>query len=572
MRNKRFSRLRKQVSGTKTVAWLLPAAALLLWAPSATAGAPEWLRALARAPVPRYAEETDAVVLLDERVTTVNESGEIKTLYRRAYKILRPEGRKRGTVVVYFDNETRLTYLKAWSLPAAGGEYEVKEKDAIETSPFGVELYADTRRKVLPIPAAEPGNVIGYEYEQKRRPFILQDRWFFQDPDPVRRARFALQLPKGWEFVSVWMNYSAQDPHRTGENQWVWEIADVPAIEPELSMPPWQAVGGWLAVTYYPRHVEEVKGKGHGSWHDVGAWYSQLAATRRQATPEIQRKVAELTSSAPMLLDKIRALASFAQRKIRYVAIEIGIGGYQPHLAQDVFSNGYGDCKDKATLLSTMLREVGIESYYVLIHTSRGVVARNFPSMLNFNHAILAIRLPEEVPATSLYSVRNYEQLGRLLFFDPTDSFTPLGYLPPTLQANYGLLVTQDGGELLELPLLPPSVNRLLRVAKLALSPTGTLSGEVQEIRWGAPAVNRRAELLEATGPERSKILERFLGRFLGGFVLVSAEAENLEDFDKGLVVRYRFVAESYAKAAGNLLLVRPRVLGQKSADLLERK
>lgn len=546
-------------------------AALVAPALAARAGSPDWLQAAARQSLPAYPSDTNAVMLLDEQVTTVSDTGEIKTRYRRAYKILRPEGRKFGTVSVYFDSETRLTYLKGWSLPAAGKEYEVKEKDAVETSPFGSVLYEDTRYKVLIIPAADPGNVVGYEYEQKRRPFVLQDRWMFQDEIPVRRARFILELPKGWEFAATWLNHVRQEPQAGGENRWLWEVEDIPAVEDEPAMPPWRAVAGWLAVSYFPTRPG-LQAKNHGSWFDVGQWYARLTAGRRQATPEMKQKVGELTAGQATLLDKMRALAAFAQRDIRYVAIAIGIGGYQPHPAQDVFANRYGDCKDKVTLLGAMLGEIGIQSHYVLIHTDRGGVTPDFPSMLNFNHAILAIRLPADLPAETLYAAVEHPQLGRVLFFDPTDSITPLGQLPTYLQANYGLLVTEDGGELVKLPLLQPAVNRLLRTAHLTLSSTGTLAGQVQEVRWGVPATQRRASLINTPAPERRKVLESFLAGFLPGFSLQTVEVENLEEYDKNLVVRYRFVAPNYAKTAGELLLVRPRVLGQKGDDLLERQ
>ena len=552
----------------RSVAGLLVAAALLVWAPQAPARVPDWLRALARTSLPDYPGETAAVMLLNEQITTVSGKGEIKTRYRIAYKILRPEGSGYGLVRVYFDNETRLTYLKAWSLPAGEKAYEVKEKEAVETSPFSGVLFEDRRLKWLQIPASHPGNVVGYEYEQKRRPWILQDIWRFQYSIPVRKARFALELPAGWEFQAHWMNHAAREPQSTGKTRWAWEVANVPAVEREPSMPPWRATAGWLAVSFFPRQ-EFLRVKSHGSWRDVGRWYGQLAAGRRRATPEIKQKVEELTVGRPALLDKLKVLAAFVQRKVRYVAIEIGIGGYQPHPASEVFANLYGDCKDKVTLLSAMLRQIGIESHYVLVHTSRGAVVPQFPSGLSFNHVILAIQLPQDV-APDLYAVKNHEQLGRVLFFDPTDRLTPLGYLPPTLQANYGLLVTADGGDLVELPLLPPPTNRLLRTAKMELSPTGRLDGAVQEIRWGAHSSQSRAQLLEAPADERRNVLENFLTNFLGSFALQGAEAENLEDFDKTLVLRYRFVATNYAQAAGDLLLVRPCVLGRKSWDLLE--
>jgi hypothetical protein len=166
--------------------------------------------------LPEYPKDTVAVVLLSEQVTTVKNNGEIETLYRQAYKILRPEGRRYGKALVYFDNETRLTYLKAWCIPANSNEYEVKEKDAIETSLFQESFFSDTKYKVLQIPAADPGNVVGYEYVQKRRPFVLQDQWLFQEYIPVRRARFTLRLPSGWEYDSYWAHYPGKTAQALG--------------------------------------------------------------------------------------------------------------------------------------------------------------------------------------------------------------------------------------------------------------------------------------------------------------------------------------------------------------------
>lgn len=576
---------------------LLLALVLIVGAGGAVGGTPDWLRLAAASPLPKYPDDTKALMLFSEQVTTVGDNGEIRTLHRDAYKILRPEGRDYGTVVVHFDKETRLTYLKAWCIPANGKDYEVKEKDAAEVGEFG-ELYQDTRYKVLKIPASEPGNVVGYEYEQRRRPYILQDDWWFQEKIPVVKARFELKLPKGWEFKPFWLNHAEVKPQAAGENGWDWELENLPAIEDEPGMPPLRALAGRLGVTYYAGGGNE---KSPASWSAIGQWWGQLAAQRREVTPEIRQKVAELTSTTalapaatsgtpnpqpsapapatapaavpvsgtPKTWDKVQALARFVQKDVRYVAIEIGIGGYQPHYAGEIFSNRYGDCKDKVTLLSAMLHELGVDSYYVLINAARGVVAPDFPSLLDFNHAILAIRPPADAP-DELYAALDHPPLGRILFFDPTDPLTPLGYLPPELQANYGLLVSDRGGELMKLPLVAPTLNKVLRGANLTLTPDGQLYGVVQELRWGYPAVALRSQLLNAPDSERPKIMESFLGESLAGFTLEQLRTENLDDPRQVLIVRYGFSSRGYAKAVGDLLLVRPRVLGHKGGDVLE--
>lgn len=572
MKNKRCS-ARHPAPATKRHAQLMLLAVLfvLCSAPKSFAGAPDWLRAAAALPLPTYPPETNAVMLLDERITTVRDDGEIRTVSRQAWKILRPEGREHGIVAVAYDGDTKLTYLKAWALTAKGVEFEVKERDFYEMNVGSGSLYDDVRMKGTKVDGADVGSIVGYEYEQRERPFLFQDKWLFQDPLPVRKARFVLQLPNGWEYRATWMNFAEQKPQAVGSNGWAWELENVPAIETEPLMPPWKAVAGWLAVTYIPSD-SGLRAKSHASWSELGTWYAQLAAGRRDTTPEIKQKVIELTAAAPNTLAKIRALAAFAQRGVRYVAIEIGIGGYQPHSARDIFTNRYGDCKDKATVLSTMLKEIGVESNYVIINASRGVTAPSFPSMLNFNHAVLAIRLPADVPTEHLYALHEHPTLGKLLFFDPTNEITPLGSLPTYLQKNYGLLVTESGGELLELPLQAPLTNRLLRVGKIALNSNGTISAQVQEVRWGDSATSRRNQILAVQGAERDKLIESFLASFLGSFRLRKWTVENLEKYDENLVLNYDFDSENYAKIAGNLLLLRLRVLGAKGDDVMERK
>src|SRR5689334_10472321 len=110
--------------GCKTGA---PALALLFQI-CALASAPAWLRDAAAMPYGSLAGDAPAIVLLDERTTTVKENGDITIVQRRAYRILRPQGRDYGIFEVGFNNDTRITAVNGWSLPAQGKELEVKAK------------------------------------------------------------------------------------------------------------------------------------------------------------------------------------------------------------------------------------------------------------------------------------------------------------------------------------------------------------------------------------------------------------------------------------------------------------
>lgn len=387
----------------------------------------------------------------------------------------------------------------------------------------------DVRVKLVQIPAPDPGNIIGYEYEQQDHPFVLQDISYFQGAQAVRESHYTLQLPPDWEYKASWLNHAEVAPTPVGNNRWQWIVNGIAPIKKESDMPPRRGIQGQLILSFLsPGGI-----KSFSSWRDMGVWHDQLFRARREVTPEIKQKVAALTSSAPTTLAKMQALARFAQRDIRYVAIELGIGGYQPHPASEIFTHRYGDCKDKATLMSAMLKEIGIDSYYVIINSERGAVLPEMPAHLGaFDHAILAIQLPADLN-NALLAVMQHPKLGRLLFFDPTDDLTPFGSLSGPLQANYGLLVAPEGGELVELAQLATSTNGVLRSAKFTLTPAGTLTGDIKEIRVGDRAAAQRSAFKSATKDvDKIKPIETLLSYSLPTFHLTKASATNVDQTD----------------------------------------
>ncbi|MFL6547303.1 MAG: DUF3857 domain-containing transglutaminase family protein [Povalibacter sp.] len=557
------------LSLVSTVVWLT----LLHVNPTNAADVPDWLRAQASATLPAYDEKTNAVVLYDDTVVTVMPDGKIRSLQRRAMRILRPGGESWGVVRANFDDRNRILHLRAWCLPVDGKPFVVKEKEAIETSLYGVdngELISDLRTRVLSIPAATPGSVIGYELEQEEQPYLLlPDQWDFQETVPVHIARYTLQLPAGWSYRASWLNHPAAEPVTVGPGQWQWSLSDLPAVPIEFAMPPWQKIAGRLSLSLVKPGEAAAQAL---TWSDVGAWYTDLTRGRTNASPEMKQKAAELVSTKNSQLEKMNALARFVQNEIRYVAIELGIGGHQPHAAAEVFVHRYGDCKDKVTLLAGLLHEIGIESYYVLINTERGAVDENTAPNLGFNHAILAIALPENMNDPSLLAVAQRPNAGRILFFDPTDAYTPLGRIRGELQANYGLLVTGSAGELMALPQLSSASSYVQRTAHLRLSTEGDLTGDLQDVRLGDPAARARAGLRSSLETDRIRPVERLLADSLSSFQLTQASVLNLTMMELPFEWRYTFEAPRYAKRNGEFLLLRPWVLGSRSSSLLETR
>jgi hypothetical protein len=541
--------------------------------PIARADAPAWMHSLVGVSVPTHDEKTTAVLLYSEDILSVQSNGKLKHLERRAFKILRPEGSEYGTVRADMSSETRVISMHAWCIPAQGKDYEVKDKEALETALTGLqngELVSDVKSKFLRIPAADPGNIVGYEVEYEKQPYVTQDVWGFQESIPVRESHFTLQLAPGWEYRAAWLNHAEVAPVSSGNNQIQWTLSDIKAIRPEAKMPPWESISGAMVISLFPQNG---KNAGFRDWVSMGKWEEGLSSDRRDATPEIKNKVAELTQGMATPMQKMNALAAFMQKDIRYVAIQLGIGGWQPHHASEIFLHKYGDCKDKATLLSTMLQQVGIESHYLDINTERGVISPETPAMRLFDHVILAIRIPEGTDDPSLMTVFTHPKLGKLLIFDPTDEFTPFGQLRGELQASYGLLVTPEGGELIKVPQFAAGLNGVTRKASMKLDGQGNLIGTFHESRMGDAAAEERARMkFVLVDKDRIKVIEEILSQSLANFAVTKASLTSLQDTHQPFQMDYSIAAQRYAKTAGELLLVRPRLIGIKGSGLLETK
>lgn len=551
-------------SGRARVAWAFFGALVLTVPRLCGSVVPDWVRQAAAANLPTYEPDTNAVVLLEDVGISVIGSGEYSEHYRRVVKILRPEGRDEAELYVYLPGKDKVRSVHCWTQDRTGREFELKDKDFMERGFPGFDLYDDVHWRVGTCPAADPGAVIAFEFEVQRHWWLDQWEWDFQESIPVHESHVLLKLPSDWEYKALWGNGAPVEPVKTGDG-WEWVLHDLPGINHESMRPSTRALSLRMELVYFPSQQKVASG---GSWDALGRWFTQLTSDRRVPTPDLTNKARQLADGKSDFEGKVGALASFLQSDIRYVAIQIGVGGYQPHPAGDIFRARYGDCKDKATLLSTMLHEVGIESDYVVINTHRGVALPSVPSPQSFNHVILAIELPVGIKEDLYRSVITAKSGKHFLLFDPTDPYTPLGELRGELQDTFALLVAEGGGELIHTPLFQPDTNLLTRTGHFTVGDDGVLSGEVVESRSGDHAFRERLSLSSANQLQRSQQLERRLNLSLKGFTLQSADIQQLERLDQNLQITYKFTDPGYGQIRGPLMLVRPRVMGEKSLSL----
>jgi len=163
------------------------------------------------------------------------------------------------------------------------------------------------------------------------------------------------------------------------------------------------------------------------TWEQIGRWYASLEKDRRIPSPEVRAKADELTQGLASDLDKTEALYDFVARNFRYVSLALGVGRYQPHAAADVLHNQYGDCKDKHTLLASMLQAEGLHASSVLINSSRKLDP-DIPSPSQFDHVITLLPLSNKGTTEEVW-------------MDTTSEVAPFRLLAYTLRNKQALVI-----------------------------------------------------------------------------------------------------------------------------------
>jgi hypothetical protein len=530
--------------------------------------APDWAVEAAKTPTPADIKDAPAVVLFDEYLITVDSKNQAVERERLAVRILKPQGRKYGHCELEYDTDSKMNYFHAWTIASDGRQFEAMATDFEDHGADGdLTMQSSDRVRELNPPAADPGAVVACETEAHLRPYMDEEEWEIQAPIPVVFEALQLSLPPGGHYADSWDKIPAMKPVEIDSNQLRWEIKNMPALDLENThaTPPWRALAARMSVKW-----GDIAVKGNDAqWRAIGLWGDQLEAHRTDPTPEIVAKAQELTAGAPDLYTKLSRITDYIQKNIRYFVVIRGIGGWQAHYASDIYRNRFGDCKDKSTLLMSMLQAIGIRAHYLHVDSERGTIDPAAPS-LEGNHMITAIELPESENDPRLMARVKTLTGMTVLIFDPTDEVTPVGLIRTELQGAFGNFFNGPDSQVLQMPVLSPQSAGLTRKGSFTLDTDGALTGDLTESLIGDDATNLRMDLKENDSKELREELENSLGYDLPGVTFKGFEIQGAADLDKPLNLDLHLSDASYAHSSGPLLLLRPRVLGSHASVVPE--
>jgi hypothetical protein len=535
--------------------------------------APQWALDAAKTPTPANIGDVSAVVLFDEYFIAVDDQNHAIERERYAVRILKPQGRKYSHCEAEYDTDRKLDYFHSWTIAADGRQFQALDTDFKDVGAYGdQDMQATDRFRIVTPPASDPGAVVTCETQVHLRPYMNSEDWEIQAPIPFVNEALELALPPGGHYADSWRSYTPVKPIETADNHLRWEIKDMPGLDLENlhATPTQEALAARMSLMWGDAAIKGAENQ----WRAFGLWLDQLETHRPDPTPEIAAKAQELTTGVPDLYTKLNRITTYIQKNIRYFIITKGIGGWQAHYAADIYRNRYGDCKDKTTLLISMLQAIGIRAYYLHVDSERGVIDPDAPSLIG-NHMITAIELPDGENDLRLLARVKTASGKTLLIFDPTDEVTPVGMIRGNLQGAYGNIANGADSQVLRLPVLPPESGGLSRKGSFTLAADGSLAGDIDDVFNGVDAARERGILKERDAKEVHNFLEEGLSVELPGLNFKGYEFHDSGDLEKSIGLDLHVSATSYAHPAGPLLLLRPRVMGTNARtppDLMESK
>jgi hypothetical protein len=321
----------------------------------------------------------------------------------------------------------------------------------------------DSRVKLYHFSSRSYPYSVSFEEEVEQSGLFVLPQWRPQASPSmaVESSRLVVRIPAG--FPLRYKRYGDIKEERAGGTVYTWEMRDRPAVKQEPFAPSWPKTEPGVLLASGEFEEGGYRGRQY-SWADMGRFVEDLYRGRDQLPDEAKRKVHALISGITDDRKKIGILYSWLQQDTHYVAIELGIGGWQPFDAKDVYTRKYGDCKALSNYMVALLKEAGIPACNVLIRSGDLAPAMDTGFVCSqFNHAIV-------VAFTGNDSV----------WLECTSPFLPAGYLGSFTADREALLLDDNGGHIVHTPVYGANENRVIRVLQGGIDSGGNLQAQLR--------------------------------------------------------------------------------------------
>ncbi|SDE98643.1 Transglutaminase-like superfamily protein [Epilithonimonas hungarica] len=340
-------------------------------------------------------KNADVVYRNYEQKSVVNSVSQVDTHFTKVVTIMNKAGDDYAALKIPYDKTNKVSDIKVRTFDALGRLSKTySKKDFSDYSATeGFELYTEARILYLKIISTTyPYTIeLNYDEESSDTAFLNPFFTFYGYNVAIENSSYSFENKSGIKLRSNIKNTDYGKITLQGDdNNFSLSYNKIPAIVEEKYAP--------NPITLMPRAEFALdnftlKGKrgDMSNWQNFGKWYNELLEPASKITPEIQQEVNSLNLKGTTE-EKIKTIYQYMQNKTRYVFVALGIGGWQPMLAEDVRKKSYGDCKALTNYMRVLLKAAGIPSYYSVIYMDETpkLFDKDFPRM-DGNHVILCV-------------------------------------------------------------------------------------------------------------------------------------------------------------------------------------
>lgn len=442
--------------------------------------------------IPAELKVNAAVVIRNEEmVYEVKDLGHAVMTYKTAMTILNKNGEGASNMKEYYDNFSSISSLKATLYDGKGIKIkDYKSGDFKDRSVVSeATMYHDNRIKFLEFLHTTFPYTIEFSYTVDYNGILSYPTWYPASTwnYAVENANFTFKIPENMTFKYVKSKDLKTDSIKIKDKlQYKWACSNVTAMEFEQMSVGLRNVMPWVNLA--PNQFEYDNSKANiENWKSLGSWLFNLSNGGQLLPEATKAKVQSLVKDTKTTREKIKTLYNYLQSNTRYVGVQLGIGGFKPITSEKVSAVNYSDCKGLSNYMKALLLEAGIKSNLVVIGNGMPSLNSNFASMNQANHMILCVPMEKDT-----------------IWLECTSQSIPAGFIGNDNSDRTALLITDEGGKLVQTPFYSPQSNFQKRKAKVDLDEEGSANIDI-ETQYGNSQYEDHVAMLFIEPTEKRK-------------------------------------------------------------------
>lgn len=486
--------------------------------------------------------DANAVIRFEDVSIEIKSQREMTVKIEKAVTIYNKFADGFSNLSIHYDKRKTIKNVSAFIYDSSGNKIKkIKSGDFKDYSAYdGISLYNDGRVLNYDYTPISYPYTIHYKYEIKTSNTAFINKWipikgYYQS---VQNSKFTIKYPSDILLRKSEKNFEGFNIKLNEDSETLsYNVSNISAINYEPNAP--------LFLNFVPNvklgvnkfNLEGVDGEAN-NWKEFGKWYYEnLIKNTLDLSETTKEKIRKLTAGISDPIEKAKVVYNFVQNKVRYISVQVGIGGFRPMLAGDVDNLGYGDCKGLTNYTAALLKEVGIDSYHTLIHADDKIDFDEHVASPEGNHMILYVPIAnKDIWLECTSQIKSFSEIGD--FTDDRD----------------GLIIAPEGGEIKHTRIYKTDENLQFTKGRYLIDSLGTISAIVSIESFGTQYDNHLGKYDGKTKKQLDVSFKRYLSN------INNLKFSKIEVYNNKKEAIYKenleFKAVDYSSVSGNQVLI----------------